>query len=145
MTNWAAGMNITSARLIASTWSDIKSYTPSFGSAGSVGYTTQAGFYFTAGKLVFISAYINVGADGTGSNQVTLSLPLQPDRSQRQMIPCAVSSGAKPGMCAAVILAGTNTDLFADAIRGTTSGVSYIGTDIDSASIWNFQGMYLAA
>lgn len=145
MTNWAAGMDITTARLAASTWSDIQAYTPSFGNAGTLTYTTQTGWFFTAGKLVFVNAYINVNTAGTGGvTAVTLTLPTVPDRSARQALFAACTSGTHPGINVAAVLTG-NTGAQADSIHGPTGGASYVGTDFAAGSIWQFQGVYLSA
>lgn len=54
-------------------------WTPSLG--GTTTYTTQAGSYVKIGRLVYIFAYLNINAIGTGSTTVVSGLPFTPSNS----------------------------------------------------------------
>lgn len=144
MTDWAAGMDITSARLVASTLGDKKSWVPAFGSAGTIAYSNQAGWYFELGPIVFFSAYLVVTSAGTGSSGITMNAPTNIDRSTRQVVSgLALGTSSRNGSWM-IQSNTTGSGSTFDRINGS-SGTQIIGSDIDSTAIIAIEGFYLSA
>lgn len=145
MTNWAAGMDVSAPRLIASTWSDINTYTPTASGTGSISFSVQTGSYFTAGSLVYVSIYMIVGTGGTGTADVQIRLPIAPDRSARQIIPGFMQGGVSGNNGTAIIQCNTSgSGTLADR-TAAKDNTDIIGNMLQSGTFLTFQGIYLAA
>ncbi len=82
-----AGNLSTNAISAATTaWS---TYVPNWANEGSATFSTNTGYYHKLGKIVFVDIYstVNVaGSGGSGGTPLTVTLPSNPDRSQRQSL-----------------------------------------------------------
>ena len=150
MTNWAAGMEITSARLTDATKNDQQAFTPSFGGLGTGTYSTQTGWYYLIGKLCFFDAYIVINANGSGAANLTLQgPPLNIDRNARQAVLFSATAfgggnGIRAGM--ATSFTGGSGSVW-DAIYTTQNTVDDMvrltGTLVPGGAICTIQGFYL--
>lgn len=151
MTNWAAGMDMTTARLEDSTKNDKQTFTPSFNNGGSATYTTQSGFYFQVGKLVYFNAYMAINAGGSGSTALTFNgPPLDPDRTNRQAVLFAATSlgGGNSVRTGFVISYTGGSGIIWDAIFTTQNTVDDMagleGSNLSSGALIVINGWYLS-
>jgi hypothetical protein len=61
-------------------------YTPSWTNVGSATFTTNTGYYWKLGKIVFVSGYAVVNAAGSGTSVVNVTMPSTVDKSTRQVL-----------------------------------------------------------
>ena len=151
MTNWAAGMDMTTARLTDSTKSDQLTFTPSFGGLGTGTYTTQSGYYYTIGKIVLVNGYIVINAGGSGSSNLSFNgPPLNPDRTIRQslMFSATAFGGGNSIRIGHVIAFTGGSGTVWDQISTTQDTVDDMarlkGSDVPSSGIVTIQGWYLS-
>ena len=140
MTNWLAGMEITAARLADSTKADIATYTPAVTNGGSVTWTTQAGWYWTIGKLCVFTAYLVINNAGSGASSITLTAPVSMDRTTRQVVTGHIDgTSAVNGTAAAVAFTSGSGAVF-DRIR-TSTGSNITGANLSTTgATLTFQG-----
>ncbi|MFF8495216.1 hypothetical protein ACF06O_30825 [Streptomyces albidoflavus] len=118
-----------------------QTYTPVITGAGSATFNIRDGWWYRLGKLVFVQTYFTVNAAGSGTANVTFSLPVTPFRSsRRQNIPGGVRDGSVTagGPMAALTFAGgsgPSIDRIVDS-----AGVDVQGARLTAGSIWCFQG-----
>lgn len=123
------------------TWT---AYTPTVGGIGSGTNSTAQGYYQKIGKIVFVRIYLICNANGTGSNNVTITTPSEPDRTDGRQVLMGNSEGhAVAGSISLVALAGGSGATW-DRVRSATGG-NMIGTDYDNGGIITIQGWYREA
>lgn len=63
-------------------------YTPVWANIGTATFTTNVGWYWRLGKMIFFTAHALINAAGSGTGTaVTVTAPTNPDRTTRQLIP----------------------------------------------------------
>lgn len=135
MTNWLAGMEITAARLTASTMTDVATYTPAVTNGGTVTWTTQTGWYYMVGDVCFFTAYLVINNVGSGASTVTVAAPVSMDRTTRQVCVAymeGITSFAGTGV--AVAFTGGSGAVF-DRVR------KYDGTNLTGAGLTPTAGL----
>jgi hypothetical protein len=136
----------------ATTWT---SYVPVVTNGGSVTWSHIIGWYKKIGKIVLVEFYLSCSVAGSGTTNVTVSLPSTPLRdgdgvaSTRQVIPGYASGMAAgtnttvSGSFSAVCLAG-GTGAVIDQLRGPTD-IPVRGENIGASTVMTFQGWYREA
>jgi hypothetical protein len=119
-------------------------YTPTVGGAGTITFTTQNGWYYRLGKLIFWNAYLNTNSPGTGASTVTISSPTSPDRSDRQVVSLSRSTSGG-GSVAGVVIAFTGGSGAVWDSMTLGNGTTLVGTDFSTASLHVVQGWYREA
>ena len=132
------------------TWT---SYTPTVSGAGSATWTTRDGWYYKLGKIVFIGVYLQASGAGSGTSNVTITLPSTPYRgssaNRRQRIGChagAVTAGTNSsvsGSFNAVVFAG-GSGAQIDRFSGPT-GIDLRGDNVAATTIITMDGWYREA
>jgi hypothetical protein len=134
------------------TWT---SYVPVVTNGGSVTWSHIIGWYKKIGKIVLVEFYLSCSVAGSGTTNVTVSLPSTPLRdgdgvaSTRQVIPGYASGMAAgtnttvSGSFCAVCLAG-GTGAVIDQLRGPTD-IPVRGENIGASTVMTFQGWYREA
>lgn len=140
--NWRA-----EGRLMRATDTEWASYTPTVANAGSAAWSTRDGWWKRTGSLVHFTAFLGASAVGSGSGNITISLPSTPYRgssNRRQMIPCyagGLGTGAGTG-CGLVTAGGSGAVM--DQIRNSANGL-VTGADIATSTIFTITGSYREA
>ncbi|MFF1450175.1 hypothetical protein ACFVYF_18850 [Streptomyces sp. NPDC058274] len=136
----------------ATTWT---SYTPTIGNAGSATWSNVLGWYKKFGKIVFVEVYLVASAAGSGTSNLTFTLPSTPFRdgnganTSRQVLTVHIdnfvagSNSFVSGSGTAVVFAGGSGSTV-DAVRGPTN-ISMQGQNIASNTILTIQGWYREA
>lgn len=62
------------------------SFTPSWGNTGGASFSTNSGFYFKIGKMVFVHLHTIVSGAGSGSGIVSVNMPSVVDGTIRQVL-----------------------------------------------------------
>jgi hypothetical protein len=140
VTNWQAGMELTAARLVDSTKADISTYTPAVTNGGTATWTTQTGYYWTIGSLCIFTAYLVLNATGSGASTLTITAPVNIDRTTRQSVLCTLDGLTSiSGTGNAVSLTSGSGAVF-DRIR-TSTGTNVTGAALTpTAGIITIQG-----
>lgn len=118
-------------------------YTPTVAGGGTATFSVRDGWYYRLGGLVFFEAYIAPSAAGSGSANVTFTLPSTPYRgaaNRRQAIPVHVGA---LGNCMAIIAAG-GTGAAVDSIA-LNSGSNIVGSQLTASTIITATGWYREA
>lgn len=61
-------------------------YTPTWGNTGGATFSTNTGYYWRLGKIVFVVAHMVASGAGSGSGIVTVTMPTSVERSTRQVL-----------------------------------------------------------
>ncbi|MFF3416813.1 hypothetical protein ACFYW9_19250 [Streptomyces sp. NPDC002698] len=134
------------------TWT---SYVPVVTNAGSATWSHIIGWYKKIGKIVLIEVYLSCLAAGSGTTNVTVSLPSTPLRdgdgaaSTRQILPgyasgmVAGTNTTVSGSFTAVCLAGGSGAVI-DQLRGPTD-IPVRGENVGASTVMTFQGWYREA
>jgi len=151
-TDWVAGMTLTSARLAASTMSAQRSYVPTVGGDGGAAYSTQSGWYFQVGTIVFVNIYLIITGAGSGAVNVTIDMPTDVDRSAQQIIPFSGEGlrGSASDVTGTIQFFTSGSGAAADRLRGssdtgTNIDTNLTGADLAAGAIIRAQGFYLSA
>lgn len=131
-----------------------KSWTPTWSNGGSATYSTNSAIYLMLGPIVMVNVFTVVGAAGSGTNLVGLTMPTNVDRSRRQALVLHTESIGAGGNAAshigggeAVFLttgSGSGTDRLRIDEGGTTGKENNIeGSDLLSGGSLTLQGWYL--
>lgn len=132
----------------ATSWTN---FTPSYTIGGSPATSTNVGWYWKLGKIVFFEIYTVWSAAGTGTTAITANLPTSPFRSgngantTRQIV-VAFDSGsagaAVDGVLAGVVTAsGTGTNF----VLQDAANNSVVSNQIATNTILTVQGWYREA
>lgn len=113
-------------------------WTPVLSGGGAVTLSTVEGWTQRIGSMWYVYAYFVVGTAGTGTAQVTMSLPFVPWRGGRQMLPGDVSGPSPAGPVTAVSHSNGVGAAF-QRIR-LSDGGDAVGTDLTAGSAWTFEG-----
>jgi hypothetical protein len=150
--SWSVGDALTASALNAVTVSDVATYTPVVGNAGTVTWSTRTGWYYKIGKAVFWNAYLVATNAGSGTSNVSITSPSNPDRSTRQVVTVEGENinVASPAFRSGWVLSltggsGASWDrirLVNDAADGIAN---LIGNQISNTSIITIQGWYREA
>lgn len=84
-TPMAAGSNLTADRINAMV-GVMTPYTPVVTNTGGAAFSTLTGFFVRVGPIVFVNIDMVVSGAGSGSGLVSVTLPTNPDRNQRQAL-----------------------------------------------------------
>lgn len=130
-------------------------YTPTWSNAGSATFTTNTGYHWRLGKLVFVVIYAVVNAAGSGSGIVGVTMPTNVDRSARQALTLHGETigvaGGGAGVVrigAAVFLttgSGASTDRLRVDDRDGDGANNVLGSDLMAGSVITIQGWYREA
>lgn len=118
-------------------------YTPAVTGGGAVTWTTRTGYYYKIGKLVFVLAFFQVNAAGSGSATVSIDMPSAVDRSTRQLISASSDNLGLNGHSHLVFFTG-GTGATGDRVR-SYDGQNMIGSDLLAAGLLTIQGWYREA
>jgi hypothetical protein len=130
-----------------------REYTPVFTNHGTATFSTLAGLWrYIAPKLVFVTIYFVVDTAGSGAGALTITLPTNPDRTLRQLIPCHVDGLRSSGFLGvgAIVIFISGSDEVADRIRtqdnGSANDVDNLsGANLLSNGVFTAQGIYREA
>lgn len=125
-------------------------YVPVVGNAGTATWTTRTGWYQKFGKFTYFNAYLVVNAAGSGTSPITLTAPVDIDRTTRQQAAanCEMLTRAGVGPFAAtgaaVALTTGSGNVF-DRLRVTkdaaTARIDNVnGEDLGSGTVISVQG-----
>lgn len=118
-------------------------YTPTVTGGGTVTWTTRTGYYWKIGKMVFVVAFLNVNAAGSGSSNVQIDMPSSVDRTTRQVIGMSVEGASLNGHSHMVFFTG-GTGATPDRIR-SYDGQNMLGSDLLANALITIQGWYREA
>ncbi|MFD4830128.1 hypothetical protein ACFWPV_09775 [Streptomyces uncialis] len=147
------GLSVGGDLTVATT--DWQTYTPTVGNQGSATWATRVGWYKKLGKIVFIEIYLAASGAGSGTTNLTLSLPSTPYRdgsgaaTTRQVITAHIGNvtaggnSSLGGTSSAIVLAGGSGPMV-DQLRGPTD-INMRGEQISTTFIATFQGWYREA
>lgn len=121
------------------------SYVPVVSGGGTATFTTNAGYYWRLGKMVYFSVYVVVNAAGSGAGTVSITAPSNIDRTTRQEVHCHTESMTTGNNGSSTLLSFTSgsTNVW-DRIRNSTNG-SITGADLLAGSIITVNGWYREA
>lgn len=127
-------------------------YTPTVGGDGTATYSVQTGYYMKVGLMVFVTIYLSVTNAGSGSDNVTVTTPSDPDRSTRQTLVMSTEGVFDSGMLGtghAVTFTG-GTGAVWDRLRATNNNAAnrdgnITGADLLASSLITIQGWYREA
>lgn len=154
MTDWAAGMDMTTARLLASALGDVKSYSPVVAGGGSLAFSTQDGWYFKLGPLVYVNIYLVASAAASGVANITITTPTNPDRSHRQVLRGFATSwggGNHDRDVALVAFTGGSGAVWDALYTSQNTATDYVRVMSDTGATWPagavtvISGWYLSA
>lgn len=117
-------------------------YTPVMTGAGSATWSTQQGWWYKIGPLIFFCAYFVASSAGSGTSTLSVSTPVPVDRTTRQEITAHIS-GVSTGT-------GEYTGLFLTGGSGAVldrlsrSGTDLTGANINNNALFTIQGFYRA-
>jgi len=133
------------------------SYTPTWANIGTATFTTNTGWYWKVGKMVFVTIYASINAAGSGTGTpITVTLPSNPDRSTRQMLPLHGETIKVNGGLGASTIRGGGAVTFTggsgaviDRLRVTDSDGdgdnNIFGVDLSAGGILTITGWYREA
>lgn len=146
--NWLAA-----GRLAPGHETDWATYTPTVANAGSVTWTTRTGFWKRASGIVYVNVYLVVLAAGTGTGVVSITMPTNVARTNRQILTMHTESVGAGGNAVSHIGGGeclflpAGSGAVSDRLRtdegSTTARENNIqGADLLAASSITVQGWY---
>lgn len=150
----AASYTTTGTLAVGNTsWS---TYTPTVSGGGSATFSTQTGYYYKLGKVVFVTVYLVVNATGSGAGIVTVDMPSNVDRSTRQTLTMHTESIGSGGNAVSHIGGGecvfftTGTGATSDRLRNdegssTSRENNVLGNDLLTGGSITIQGWYREA
>lgn len=129
-------------------------FTPTVTGGGSATFATRTGQYLRFGPLTFVMIYLVVGAAGSGTDAVSVTMPTAVDRSMRQLIPIHTESIGGGGNASSHIGGGEvvffvgGSGGASDRIRIDEGGTlgrenNITGVDLLSGGLMTIQGWYL--
>lgn len=119
-------------------------FTPTVANGGTVTWTVRTGIWWRLGKIIFVNIYLTVNAAGSGATPITVTGPVNIDRSIRQMIPVNVEGSATlNGSFSMMAFTGGATNVF-DRIRAYDGG-TMTGGDLTAGALITMQGWYREA
>jgi hypothetical protein len=158
MTTWRAGQRITATTLQSMSVTDMATYTPTWGNVGSATFSTNTGYYYILGDMVFVNVYSVCNVSGSGAGIVTVTMPTNVDRTIRQALlvhaeSVGVNGGGafttRGGQCAFFTSgSGAVADRLRVDDRDGDGESNLLGADITSTtggSLINIQGWYRKA
>lgn len=115
-------------------------YTPTFGGTGGATYSNRTGWYFRLGPLVYFSAYAVLDGAGSGGSNVTVTAPVNVDRTTRQRVGASIE-GATAGNngSGSALWFTTSSGAASDRIRNSTGG-NVTGADLQVGTIIAVEG-----
>lgn len=120
-------------------------YTPVVTGGGTVTWTTITGRWQRIGRIIFVEMYLQVNAAGSGATAITITGPVNIDRTIRQTLQadCDNITAAREGSCSLLSFIGGTGAVF-DRLRGRDN-VSVTGADLLANSIITVTGWYREA
>lgn len=115
-------------------------YTPTLGGTGGATYSNRTGWYFRIGQLVYFSAYAVVSGAGSGGSNVTVTAPVNVDRTTRQRVGASIegATAGNNGSCSALWFTTGSGDA-SDRLRNSTGG-NLTGADLQVGTIIAVEG-----
>lgn len=115
-------------------------YTPTFGGTGGATYSNRTGWYYRIGQLVYFSAYAVVSGAGSGGSNVTVTAPVDVDRTTRQRVGASIE-GATAGNngSGSALWFTTGSGDASDRLRNSTGG-NITGADLQVGTIIAVEG-----
>lgn len=146
--NWIA-----IGRMAPSHETDWATYTPTVANGGSVTWTTRTGFWKRASGIVYVNVFLVVNAVGNGTGVVSITMPTNVARTNRQVLTMHTESVGAGGNAVSHIGGGecvflpTGTGAVSDRLRtdegSTTARENNIqGQDLLAGSSITIQGWY---
>ena len=120
-------------------------YTPVVTGGGTVTWTTITGRWQRLGKIIFVEMYLDVNAAGSGATAITITGPVNIDRSLRQTMhaDCDNITPALEGSCSLLSFIGGAGAVF-DRLRGRDN-TSVTGADLLAGALITVTGWYREA
>lgn len=119
-------------------------YTPTVGNGGTVTWTTRTGIWWRVGKMIFVNIYLVVNAAGSGVGTLSVTGPVNIDRTLRQKLTVNVEGSAtQNGSYSLVAFTGGSGATF-DRIRAYDGG-TMTGGDLTAGALITIQGWYREA
>jgi hypothetical protein len=144
-------------QILANHFFERDTYAPTVANGGTATFTTRSGEYLLLGGastpvICFVNMYVVVNAVGSGASNVTITGPVDIDRTRRQSLYC----NSEGGFATAASLIGTVTSFTGgagavfDRIRMTdnvtTDAIPNLtGADLRGGMILNVNGFYFVA
>lgn len=147
---FSSGSVLTAAALNDATLNAVSTYTPVVGNQGTATWTTRTGWYYKIGttNIVFMNAYLQVNAGGSGGTDLTITAPTNIDRTTRQLVSFEYVDGTNIRIGNVVAFTGGSGAVF-DKVRvtnaGTVGGSTMSGAGLAANAILTCQGFYRAA
>jgi hypothetical protein len=117
---------------------DINTFTPTVGNDGTATYSTRTGWWVQMGPLRYVCIYLVVNAAGSGTGNVTVSVPFTVDRSTRQTLAMHTESvgpnGSHVGNGQCVFFVG-GTGGVADRLRTSSNDATNRDSNITGADM----------
>lgn len=121
-----------------------QSWTPAFGGTGGATFSVITGLYERVGKIIFINLYAIVNGAGAGASPVTVDLPVNPSRSQRQSL-LAYMDGLTGGSGTGTLTSLTSgSGVTFDRLRSGTNAV-ITGANLQVGATFSISGWYREA
>jgi hypothetical protein len=111
------------------------------GNKGTATFSTQTGWWYRVGTMVFFTAYFVCNGVGSGASAINITTPTAIDRTTRQRIDAHISGVGGPG-------AGEYTALCFTSGSGnvidriTRGGVDLTGANVSSGALITVEGWY---
>lgn len=128
-------------------------YIPTWGNAGTAAFSSNTGTYWRLGKVVFVTVYAVVSTAGSGTGNLTVTMPTNVSRATRQCLTVHSESNGPGGSHLAggeVVFFVGGSGAVADRIRwddnsATNNEASVQGQDLLVGGIITIQGWYREA
>lgn len=123
-------------------------YTPTITNGGSATFTTNSGYFYKLGKLVYLNINVVVNVAGSGALNVAITAPSSMDGSQDQNLLATFQSGSTR-VGNAIKFTGASSATF-DRIRVQDGGAADVtanltGAQLTAGSVLDIQGWYREA
>lgn len=119
---WLAGQRVTADRLQQGAPTDMTVYTPAVTNGGTATFSTQIGYYTITDLWVDVEIYLVVSVAGSGGGIVTVAMPTNVDRTQRQFINAHTETIGSGGN-ASTHIAGGEAVFFTSGSGATTDRI----------------------
>lgn len=128
-------------------------YIPTWGNVGTATFSSNTGTYWRMGKVIFVTIYAVLSANGSGTSNITVTMPSNVSRATRQCLTVHSESNGPGGSHLAggeVVFFVGGSGAVADRVRwddnsAVNNEASVQGQDLLSGGIITIQGWYREA